>query len=56
MAQTPQFTFANGATGSNAIPFGGGTWSDQRCQFFYAPGDFGASVPAGQAINVIYFR
>ena len=55
-AQTPKFSFENGTTGTNSIPFGGGTWSDQRCQFYYAPGDFGATIPAGQAINVIYFR
>jgi parallel beta-helix repeat protein len=55
-AQTPQYTFTNGATGTNSIPFGGGTWSDQRNQWFYAPGDFGSSVPSGKAIYKFYLQ
>lgn len=42
-------------TGGNAIPFGGGTWADQRCQFLYLAGEFGP-VPSGMAINKIYFQ
>jgi parallel beta-helix repeat protein len=55
-AQTPQYTFTNGTTsGSNSIPFGGGSWADQRNQWFYAPGDFGSSVTSGM-ISKIYLR
>ncbi len=42
-------------TGGNSIPFGGGTWADQRCQFLYLAGEFGP-VPSGMAINKIYFQ
>ncbi|MGZ5283710.1 MAG: hypothetical protein ACXWEY_15655, partial [Bacteroidia bacterium] len=55
LAQTPQYTFTNGATGTNSIPFGGGTWASQRNQWFYAPGDFG-TAPSGKAITKVYLR
>ena len=52
-AQTPQY-YNNAGTGGNSIPFGGGTWADQRCQFLYIPGEFG-TVPSG-LITTVYFR
>ena len=55
-AQTPQYSFGNGTTAGNSIPFGGGTWADQRNQWFYAPGDFGSSVPSGMGITKIYVQ
>jgi hypothetical protein len=53
-AQTPQY-FVGSNTGSNSIPFGGGTWANNRSQLLYLPGEFGATVPAG-LITTIYFR
>ncbi|WP_276132732.1 GEVED domain-containing protein [Polluticoccus soli] len=53
LAQTPQY-FNNAGTGGNSIPFGGGTWADQRCQFLYTAGEFGAP-PIG-FITKVYFR
>lgn len=47
--------FVTPGTGGNAIPFGGGTWADQRCQFLYLAGEFG-TVPSGMAISKIYFQ
>lgn len=53
-AQVPQY-FVGTGTGGNSIPFGGGTWADQRCQFLYLPGEFGGTVPSG-LITKVYFR
>lgn len=55
IAQTPQYSFANGTTGSNSIPWGGGSWADQRNQWFWAPGDFGNTIYNG-LITKIYFK
>lgn len=54
-SQTPQFTFTNLATGGNSIPWGGGSWADQRNQWLYPPGDFGGTVYNG-IITKIYLR
>ncbi|HPD66446.1 MAG TPA: hypothetical protein PL113_13335, partial [Bacteroidia bacterium] len=54
-AQTPQYKFENNTTGSNSIPWGGGSWADQRNQWFWAPGDFGNNVMSG-FITKIYFK
>lgn len=50
----PQYSVGSTTSGSNAIPFGSGTWNSYRCQFLYLPGDFGV-VPPGMAISKIYF-
>lgn len=50
----PQFSVGSTTSGANSIPFGTGTWADDRCQMLYLPSDF-SSVPAGMAISTIYF-
>jgi hypothetical protein len=53
-AQTPQYAVTGGTT-ANYIPFGAGSWSDQRCQFLYLPSEITPAAPVG-FITKVYWR